>query len=41
MAIVALLPKITVGDGIESILKDRFPSGESKSGLEGHVVGHM
>ena len=41
MAIAALLPNTTVGDGIETILQYRFPSGESESGLEGHVVGNV
>ena len=41
MAIAALLPNNTLGEGIESILQYRFPSGNSESGLEGHVVGNV
>ena len=41
MAITALLPSGTMGDRIGSVLQHRFPSGESESGLEGHVVGNV
>ena len=41
MAITALLPNGTMGDRIGAVLQHRFPSGESESGLEGHVVGNV